>query len=147
MAPIALLLQMCVLGCTNKAHRTAATNNRPTAHSIASDTADLRPTAHSIARDTADLRSGVQTCELHGIRLVEETMPNHGLYSVEFLPEYHEACRTRFPHQGLVFGVRDPNIKKLLYTYCPKCRQAAREYGEEQDAADRGGTDTPQPDG
>jgi uncharacterized protein YceK len=92
---------------------------------------DAYPSIAVPTHNVSDKRSGVTTCAVHNVALVENTIPNHTLYSVEYEQKYHEAMLARFPNLGDSFGERDKTITHILYNYCPKCGEACQEYSKE----------------
>ena len=82
-------------------------------------------------RTVADKRSSVTPCAVHNVTLIEKTIPNHKLYSIEYELTFHEAMLAHFPNLGDSFGERDKSITHILYNYCPKCAEACQDYSKE----------------
>lgn len=89
---------------------------------------DTHPSNAAPIRNVADKRSSVTACAVHKVTLVEKTIPNHKLYSVEYEQKFHETMLATFPNLGDSFGERDESITHILFNYCPKCVEACQRY-------------------
>ena len=89
------------------------------------------PPASDATGATHDRREAIAKCGVHNATLIDETVPNNKLYSIEFGPGFYVAQQSQFPHTGVTLGVRDPKVTHILLNFCPKCREAHRKYWAE----------------
>ena len=80
-------------------------------------------------RTVWDARSDVETCHVHNIPLVLDTVPVvYGLLA--HISELEEAREKDFPHANTMhaFGCVVMSWKEALVRYCPSCRKAEKRW-------------------